>query len=134
MSHKERQLDFFAGAHPASPSPSPGSARDWMIRAATWPSSFLGLLTATGPAGWFGRTSPESCQWTEEGLLAPSSGGWRNSGMASAGESLTLSTPEFHSAAAASSLPDILETGGLPARYYLSPRTCAGILRRAERR
>jgi hypothetical protein len=47
---------------------------------------------------------------------------------------LTLSSPEFHSAAVASSLSDILETGDLPQRYFLSPKACAGILRRAEKR
>jgi len=33
-----------------------------------------------------------------------------------------------------SSLSDILETGDLPQRYYLSPKACAGILRRAANR
>jgi len=32
------------------------------------------------------------------------------------------------------SLSDVLETGPLPARFSLSPKACAGILRRAERR
>jgi hypothetical protein len=50
------------------------------------------------------------------------------------GAFLTLSISEFHSAAAASSLSDILETGALPQRYFLSAKACAGILRRAERR
>jgi len=31
-------------------------------------------------------------------------------------------------------LSDILETGDVPRRYYLTPRACAGILRRAEKR
>ena len=31
-------------------------------------------------------------------------------------------------------LSDILETGHIPARFYLSPRACQGILRRAEKR
>jgi len=49
-------------------------------------------------------------------------------------ESWTLSTSEFHSAAAASSLSDILEVGDVPQRFYLSPKACSGILRRAEKR
>jgi hypothetical protein len=32
------------------------------------------------------------------------------------------------------SLSDILETGDVPQRYYLSVKACAGILRRAEKR
>jgi hypothetical protein len=41
---------------------------------------------------------------------------------------------EFHSAAVASSLSDILETGDVPRRFYLSATACKGILRRAEKR
>ena len=43
-------------------------------------------------------------------------------------------TPEFHNDAVASSLSDILVTGPVPFRYFLSPRACAGILRRAGAR
>jgi hypothetical protein len=35
---------------------------------------------------------------------------------------------------AVSSLSDILETGDVPQRYFLSPKACSGILRRAEKR
>jgi hypothetical protein len=47
---------------------------------------------------------------------------------------VTLNTLEFHSAAVASSLSDILETGDVPQRFYLSAKACRGILRRAEKR
>ena len=32
------------------------------------------------------------------------------------------------------SLSDVLETGAVPPRYFLSAKACAGILRRAEQR
>jgi hypothetical protein len=32
------------------------------------------------------------------------------------------------------SLSDILETGDVPQRFFLTPKACAGILRRAEKR
>ena len=54
--------------------------------------------------------------------------------MAWRGESWTLNISEFHSGAGVSFLSDVLEIGGLPQRYYLSEKACAGILRRAERR
>jgi hypothetical protein len=54
--------------------------------------------------------------------------------MGSPTECLTLNTSEFHSAAVASSLSDILETGDVPQRFYLSETACQGILRRAEKR
>jgi hypothetical protein len=41
---------------------------------------------------------------------------------------------EFPSAAVASSLSDVLETGPLPPRYFLSATACKGILRRAAKR
>ena len=49
-------------------------------------------------------------------------------------ECLTLSSSECPNDAVASSLSDILETGDLPPRYFLSRRACEGILRRAEKR
>jgi hypothetical protein len=74
---------------------------------------------------------------TPQKSYTPSTASWpdfQNSGMASPTEFLTLSTSEFPSAAAVSSLSDILETGELPQRYFLSATACKGILRRAERR
>jgi hypothetical protein len=54
--------------------------------------------------------------------------------MGSPTEFLTLNTSEFPNAAAASSLSDILVTGDVPQRYFLSAKACSGILRRAARR
>jgi hypothetical protein len=54
--------------------------------------------------------------------------------MGSPTEFWTLSLPEYPSDGVASSLSDILETGEVPRRFYLSGRACRGILRRAEKR
>jgi hypothetical protein len=54
--------------------------------------------------------------------------------MGSPTEFLTLSTLEFHSAAAACSLSDVLEGGSVPQRFFLSSTACKGILRREEKR
>jgi hypothetical protein len=128
------QSTFWSEEHLASHSQSQASEEDWTTTVATWPSNILGLLTAFGPDGWFGRTSPASCHRTEDGTLVPFSGAWSNSGMASPTECLTLSSSEFHSAAAACSLSDVLETGEVPQRYFLSATACKGILRRAAKR
>ena len=136
------QLSMFSlEEHPASPSQSRDFARDLMTRAATSCSPILPSLDAIAPAGWFGRMSPASCPATEGGILAPSSGAWGNSGMGSPSECLTLNTPE-HTAfperspsdGAVCSLSDILETGDVPQRFFLTAKACAGILRRAEKR
>ena len=128
------QSTFWPEEHLASLSPLPETERDWMMRVATSPLSLLDLLIDYGPYGWCGRTSPASCRSTEDGRLEPSSECWSNSGMASRGESWTLSTLEYPSDGGACSLSDILETGELPQRYWLTPRACRGILRRAAKR
>jgi hypothetical protein len=54
--------------------------------------------------------------------------------MGSPTEFLTLSTLEFPKDAAVCSLSDILETGDVPQRFFLSAIACRGILRRAGKR
>lgn len=73
-----------------------------LIRAATWPSSFMG---------------------------------WRTSGMWGPGGCWTLNTSEWPSDGTGSlcSLHEILEPH-VPEKYWLSPKACRGILRRAEKR
>ena len=105
-----------------------------MIRVATWRSSFAFLLADCGLAGSSGKTCLAFCHRTADGTSAPSSGRWRNSGTVAPGESLTLNFLEFPRDAVASSLWDILETGGAPRRYFLSAKACRGMLRRAKKR
>ena len=135
------QSNFWSEEHLASLSVSQVSEADWQTSAVTWRSNILGWLNAFGPDGWFGRTSPASCRRLEDGTLVPYSGAWSNSGMGSPTECLTLSISEWTALDGLSlnddgvcSLSDILETGDVPQRYYLSAKACAGILRRAEKR
>ena len=125
---------FFVEEPHASPSALQDCEKDWQIRVATSCLPLVPLLQSIAPAGWYGRTSPASCRVTEGGILEPSSGCWGNSGMGSHTEFLTLSTLEFHSAADVCSLSDVLESGDVPQRYFLSAKACRGILRRAEKR
>ena len=129
------QLSMFSSEElRASLSVSPDSERDWMTRVVISCLPILQFLINTAPHGWYGRTSPAFCRAIEGGILEPSSGGWRNSGMGSPTEFLTLNTLAFHSEGVASSLSDILETGDVPRVYFLSATACRGILRRAEKR
>ena len=125
---------FSSEEHLASHSQSPASEEEWLTTVVTWPFNSLRLLADCGPAGWFGRMSPASCRATKDGTLVPSSGAWANSGMGGPIEPLTLSSSDWPSDASVCSLSDILETGDVPQRYFLSARACAGILRRAEKR
>lgn len=139
------QLTFLPAAPRVSPSASPDSAADWMMTVATWPSSFAALLGEYAPAGSFGKTCPVSFPLSTEGLQealsCQSSERLKSWGMASHGECSTLNTSEWNHTLVPSrsdggvcSLSDILETGDVPAQYYLSPKACRGILRRAQAR
>jgi hypothetical protein len=118
-----------------------GYERDWTILVATSCSLTLQLLIGGNPKPSAGKTSPVCCQVTADGILEPSSKGWRNSGMGSPTEFWTLNTVEhmstsgqFPSEGVVCSLSDVLETGDVPLRYYLTAKACKGILRRAEKR
>lgn len=52
----------------------------------------------------------------------------------SRGGSLMPNISEWPNDAVACSLSRVLEKGSIPQRYFLSPKACAGILRRAENR
>jgi hypothetical protein len=131
---EEPQLSFWSEEPPASRSPSPASEKEWQNRVATWPSSFSALLMSLGPDGLSGKMCLESCHLTQDGILAPSSLRWGNSGMGGPIECWTLNTSEFHSAGGVSLLSGVLETGEVPQRFFLSARACLGILRRAKKR
>ena len=127
---------------PARHSPSLDSAEDspTLAEALRWSSSDWRKHYVL--AGSSGKTSPAFCRRTEEGLLEPSSGRWANSGMGGPTESWTRSMCEWTDTLVPSpsddgvcSLSHVLEDSrDVPARFYLSQKACAGILRRAERR
>ena len=143
------QLTFSLEEPHASHSASPDSERDWMMTVATWPSNFAALLLESAPVGSSGKMSLESFPLPGQDMVeVPSDISLKpllKSGMASPGESLMLNTSEhvdFHTPSpnedVVCSLSDILETesmnGDRLARYSLSAKACAGILRRAEKR
>ena len=126
------QLTFLSEEPRAKPSASLDFVKDFPTREATSHLSLFVWLKGFVPAGWFGKMSPAYCPSTADGRLEASSEGWLNAGMGSPTGFLTLSISECHSDAAVCSLSDILETGDMQRRYYLSATACAGILHRAE--
>jgi len=151
------ELGFWSEEHLASLSQSQDSEGDWMMIVVTCASNFLNLLQEHAPAGWSGRMCPESFHpgavkrevkvTMEDGkeqsevISHASLKGFRNAGMGGPTGCLTLNMCEWTGLNGLSlndegvcSLSDILETGALPQRYYLSAKACLGILRRAERR
>lgn len=129
------QLSIFSLEEPlVNPSQSQDFEKDLLTQEETLCSPFSLWLKEKSQGGLSGKMSPECCQVTEEGILAPSSLRWQNAGMGSPTGFLTLSTSEWHKDAEESLLSDTLEIGDLPERYYLSKTACQGILRRAEKR
>ena len=117
-------------------SSSTSSQQDGHVRETAWLDGVLEWLTSEAdsgvksnaflpssvPAGFLAKTSPAFCPSTEEGIGLPSSGTWQNWGMGSPTAFLTLSGSEFPSVAVVSSLSDVLETGDVPQKFYLSPK------------
>ena len=128
------QLTFSWGEPPVSPSALQDCGKDLKTQGGTLCSSIAEYLTALSPSGLSGKTYRASLVQAVDGTLVPSSGRWQNSGMGGPTESWTLNGSEWPSDAAVCSLSDVLETGEVPQRFFLSPRACAGILRRAEKR
>ena len=136
------QMSMFSVAEPhANLSRLRACDKGWLTLGATSCSPLALLQIGIGPSGWFGRTSPASCLQMEDGTLEPSSGCWGNSGMGPPTAFLTLNTSEHAaspmlspSAVAVCSLSDILETGDVPQRFFLTAKACQGILRRADKR
>jgi len=129
------QMSMFSlEEHRANPSQSRDFEKVWLTLAGTSLSPSLQSLLDILPVTSSGKMSLACCQANMEGILEPSSGAWGNAGMGGLTGFSMPNISEFHSAAAASSLSDILETGEVPQRFYLSATACRGILRRAEKR
>jgi hypothetical protein len=157
------QLTFLSAEPPANRSASPESVWDWTIRAATSQSSSWRWLNEFAPAGWSGRMSPASIQAgpvnrTMAGIVEVDPSGKKfigakrqtspnssisfgNAGIVEPGGLLTLNMSEWTGSAGlcpnvgdVASLSDILETTPVPSRYYSTPKACAGLLSRADRR
>lgn len=76
----------------------------------------------------------DCCRATEGKTSKHSSVPLLNAGIIAHGKCLTACTMEYRRGGAASSLSDILETGNVQQKYFLSPKACRGILRRAKAR
>ena len=128
-----QQLTLFAEDSPVKTCPLPASGRAWLESAADFGLSSIALLTSLGRDGWLSRMSLAFYPTTAGATLPSSFAGWSSAGMASPGGYSTLNISEWPSAAAVCSLSQVLEADVAP-KYFLSPKACAGILRRAERR
>lgn len=133
------QLTLWSEAAPAKASPSQERERALQALPDSCLSTygrFLKSCLSSGSGKTFqvrsaargGQTSSASCgRWLASGVLVESDTG-------SDGEFWTRSSSEWPSAADVSLLSGSLETSRDLAKYSLSPKACAGILRRAKKR
>ena len=135
------QLIFSWEEPPVRDSVSQESRADSMTRGVPSASPIADFLKQCVPAGSSGKTSRGCSAPTAVMISGRSSGKLMRSGILSHGECWTLNTCEWTDSLVPSlsvdgvcSLSDILETGGVPPRYYLSREACLGILRRAASR
>ena len=138
MTSQPTQTDFLQLTSSAEASPARTSAwldavLDWQESGQPCSLSSPGSSALLALAGVLSKTCPDSSVLTADGISESSSIRWGSSGIGGPTGSLTLSTSEWPSDAVVCTLSDILEAR-VPPKYYLSPKACAGILRRAERR
>ena len=118
---------------PASHSPSQGDGKGWEGLPDSCGNMFDAFVRSC-LIGFFGRTSRERSQARMGRISDACSKPWMRSGTVWHGGYSTRNSSVWPSDASVSSLSDALETQPPPQKYYLSQKTCAGILRRAEKR
>ena len=103
-------------------------------RTSTWTAT---THPETGKRSW-SLTNTQASKSMRFGVSWPER---RNSAIMAGSSLLTLNGPKHRSSlppsrsgASVCSLSDILETGAVPQRYFLTAKACQGILRRAENR
>lgn len=117
---------------PASPSPSQESEKVLKELLDSCSSTYV-VFKSLCLGGSSGKTSRERSRVRGGVLSCSSCEKWMPSGTVWRGEYWTRSSSAWPKDANVSFLSDILETRA-PAKYSLSQKACAGILRRAEKR
>lgn len=133
-----RSYIFSAEASPAKTSPAPDDAPDSKPEnaPASSSSSHGSPMSLFGPEGMSSlRTYPDYFPAKADEISPSYSRRWPSSGFTtSPGECWTADISECpNEGGVSSSLADVLQAD-VPAKYFLSPRAAAGILRRAEKR
>ena len=111
-----------------------GNGREWIRKTVTYPSSLSKWLHSLKQSLFFSRMYLVCYQAHGEEIFLPCSRHFGNAGIASPTEFWTLNLP-FPKGGSVYSLSDIAaKTGDVPPQFYLSPKGCRGILRRAMER
>lgn len=127
-------LTLLSEDHPAKASQSQDSARDSKTIDLALHSRISNALNRFSPNGYCGKTYLGYCTVTTGKISEHSSQNLMNSGIVYRGQFWTANGFPYRKGGGACSLSDILEDGSIQQKYYLSPKACAGILRRARAR
>ena len=127
------QSMLFVEDSPVKTSASPENDVDLMASGLASGLSLHESLTKLSPSGSLLKTCQVYSLAPEGEILLSSFNGWRSAGMAWGGECLTVKASDLPSDGSACLLSEVLQPH-TDARYYLSPKACAGILRRADAR
>src|SRR5262245_19665202 len=143
------QLTFWTSTLPTSPPPTAGSVAT-PTRISPSPVADAASPATAASSSSDSSNSPEryvrrgsswrmsqACfRFAEAATSVPCSAPWKTQGTLQRGECWTRNGSACPSVGAvSSSLPDVLEPADqIPQRYYLSPRACRGVIRRAARR
>lgn len=160
MSMTHRQKSIFDGCDQelspsevhAKTSAWQGGVKDLLESDQVFSSDAWNSVLRAKPNGWSGRTCLEFSQVSTERTLPASLSRLQAIALQSrrmdgatqesvSGNSIpvhglcwTRNGSEFRSGAGVCSLSQVLESGAVPTKYFLSPKACRGILRRAEKR
>lgn len=121
------------GGSPAKTYPSPVAEQGSLALEVGSGGSFTGSLESYSQLGFSWKTSLGCCLATGDETSEACSHRWETSGISWNGECWTRATSEFPNGGGVCSLSDILEDRP-HARFSLSQKAAAGILKRAARR
>ena len=127
-------FNFLSVERHANHSASQDSEKDSKTQEETLLLSLSEFYQSKSQNGLSGKTSPVFYPVEEDGIFLQSSERLLKSGTAFRGECWTHNFSECPKDAEESLLSDILETGDHLGGFFLSPKACQGILRRAEKR
>ena len=135
MSDEQTSLLLTSSAEdsPAKTCLSQESVREWQANGQDFGGNSIASLANSLPVGALSKMSLVCYPRTKEGICLPSSIRWNSWGTGGATGFLTANISEAHNDGVESLLSDTLE-GRVHQKYFLSPKACRGILRRAKRR
>jgi hypothetical protein len=126
------QLTFLSEEHLAKTTLLRETDSAWLESVVNFQGSMSDFLQGCERDGLCGKTSLDVSPRTGGATSARSSRKLPRSGMGFSGEFWTLDISEFPKDASESLLSDILETGDLPQRLYLTEGALAGLRRRIK--